>query len=465
MKFGGSVLRNGKCILKASEIVRNHCLRGNEIIVVVSALRGVTDKLLEMSIQARDRLLDELKANMEEMKGIHMKAAKEAIKNYEIRGETINSLNSYLRELENILTGIFHLGELTSRSQDYILSFGEKMATAIMNNTLRNLNLKTVFLTGKEVGIVTDSNFGNAKPLMNLTAHNVKGKLEPLITKGITPVITGFIAANQKGVVTTMGRGGSDFTATVIGASMAADEVWLWTEVNGLMTADPKVVPSAKTISRISFSEAVEMAVLGAKKMHPRALEPAMQANIPVRIKNAFKPHLEGTLIVRETELRKGEIVKAVTLVRDVSLITVSGSEMIGRPGTAAAVFEVLGKSNINVMMISQSVSEANISLVISRKDLEKALNSLEIKLLGSNLIQGITSENDVAVIAVVGAGMKGTPGVAARVFKAVARKGVNVIMIAQGSSELNISFVVKEKDSEKAVRALHEEFNLERIK
>ncbi|MEM3624837.1 MAG: aspartate kinase, partial [Nitrososphaerales archaeon] len=346
-------------------------------------------------------------------------------------------------------------------SLDYVLSFGERLSAPILCYSLLDIGLSSKFFSGKDAGIVTDSNYGEARPLINLTKYRVKQKLEPLLNKGIIPVVTGYIASTQEGFITTLGRGGSDYSATIIGASLKVDEVYIWTDVDGLMTADPKIVPSAKTMPEISFQEAIEMALFGAKGLHPRALEPAMEEGIPVRIRNTFNPENPGTLIVNEKKIDKGKIVKAVTLIKNVSLISVNGAGMVGTPGTASKVFDVLGKNNINVLMISQSASETNISFIIKKPFLGKAMSALEISLLGQGIVREITAEEDICIIAIVGAGMRGTPGVAARLFNAVAKKGINVIMISQGSSEVNISFVVKEKDGEEAVRAIHEEFGL----
>jgi aspartate kinase len=282
-----------------------------------------------------------------------------------------------------------------------------------------------------------------------------------LLSQGIVPVVTGFIGATPDGVTTTLGRGGSDYSATILGSALNADEIVIWTDVDGLMTADPKVEPRAQTIGIISYDEAVEMAYFGAKGMPPKALEPAAEAGIPVRVKNTFNPESPGTLIIREQYVKDRDIVKAIAIVRDVALITVSGAGMAGTPGVAASVFGILGQNGVNVLMISQSSSEANISFIVPRGDLQTAVNALEVGLLGKGTAKEVSSENDVCVIAVVGAGMKGTPGVAARVFKAIASQGINVRMIAQGSSELNISFVVRDYDGVKAVRALHDEFSL----
>jgi aspartate kinase len=230
------------------------------------------------------------------------------------------------------------------------------------------------------------------------------------------------------------------------------------------MTADPKIIPSAKMLPELSYQEAAEMAIFGAKAMHPRALEPLIKENIPARIRNVFNPENPGTLISNKQTAKRADVVKAIALIKDVAMINVGGAGMVGAPGSYSKVFEVLGKNGINVMMISTAVSEANISLMISRNMLGRALSTLEIALLGRGLVSEMTAEDDVCVIAVMGAEMKGTLGVASRLFTTVARAGINIIMIAQGSSELNISFVVKEKDGEAAVRAIHEEFKLDKV-
>jgi aspartate kinase len=237
--------------------------------------------------------------------------------------------------------------------------------------------------------------------------------------------------------------------------------------VDGIMTTDPKIIPSAKKLSLLSYQEAAEMAIFGAKAMHPRALEPVIKKNIPVRIRSVFHPDNDGTLITKEAEtksIKSTEVVKAVAIIKDVAMLNVSGGGMVGAPGSYAKVLEVLGKNDINVMMVSTAVSEANMSLVVRRGLLGRALSTLEIALLGRGLVSEITAEDDVCVIAAMGANMKGTLGVASRIFTAMAQKGINIRMIAQGSSELNISFVVKEKDGIAAVRAIHEEFKLDKV-
>lgn len=460
MKFGGSSVADAVSIKHVAKIIADYAEK-NRIVVVVSALKSVTNQLIESSEKARSGNRKAVKELIRKLKNRHLTTTREAVENSTARKKAEKTTNKLIRELDRTLTGIIYLGELTPKSRDHVLSFGEQLSAPIMWGALRSLGLKTQHFTGKEAGIITDSNFGEAVPLLDVTKKQVKTKLNPLLAKEVTPVITGFIAATQDGTTTTIGRGGSDYTATIVAASIGADEVWIWTDVDGLMTTDPKIIPKAKTIPEVSFAEAIEMAVLGAKFMHPRALEPTMEADIPVRIRNTFNPENPGTLIVKEQKIKPRDIVKALNIVKNAAMITVGGAGMVGTPGTAAKVFDALGRKGINILMISQSVSETNISLIIKRRQLKKAVAALETALLGKGTVREITAEGDVCIIAAVGAGMKGAPGVAAKIFDAVARRGVNIRMIAQGSSELNISLVVKEAQSLEAAKALHEEFNL----
>jgi len=462
MKFGGSSIADGEKLRAAASIVERNIKEGNKVVVVVSALSDVTDQLFEVgeAISGKERALIEVVRSLMDR---HRREATAAIADPNIRGETIQQLEALSQELESILLNAAKLKELTPRTRDYILSFGERFSTAIFCGVLRDLSLNAQCFTGETAGIVTDDQFGSAQPLMRMTAYEAKENLEPLLEKNITPVVTGFIGATPEGVTTTLGRGGSDYTATIVGSALEADEVWIWTDVDGLMTADPRIEPLARTIAIISYEEAIEMAYFGAKGMHPRALEPAAEKGIPVHVKNTFDPEGLGTLIVREQFVKGRDIVKAVALVEDVAIVTVSGAGMAGAPGVAASVFSLLGQNQVNILMISQSSSEASISFVVPRRDLVKAVNALEMGLLGKGAVKEVTAEEDVCIVAVVGAGMRGTPGVAARTFKAVADQGVNIRMIAQGSSELNISFVVRADDGVKAVRTLHREFGLER--
>jgi aspartate kinase len=464
MKFGGTSVATGENIRNAASLVAESVKQGCVVLVVVSALDGVTDELFEAAEQARREKQDYIQAFKQRMLERHCVAITKAVKTSTVRKEVEQTVGKIIDELEKVLTGICYVGELTPKSKDYVLSFGERLSAPIMCGALRDLKLKSQAFTGKEAGIVTDSNFGDANPLFNVTKHQLTERIEPLLEEKVTPVITGYIAATQDGVVTTLGRGGSDYTATIIAAALGMDEVWIWTDVDGIMTADPKIISSARLLPQLSYQEAAELAIFGAKAMHPRALEPIMKEKIPARIRNVFNPQNLGTLISSDTTTTRKDAVKAVAVIKDVAMINVSGGGMVGAPGSYARILDVLGKNGINVMMISTAASEANISLVIRRSLLGRALSTLEIVLLGKGFVSDITAEDDVCVVAAMGANMKGTLGVASRVFTAEARSGVNIRMIAQGSSELNISFVVKEKDGKAAVQAIHDEFKLDKI-
>jgi aspartate kinase len=464
MKFGGTSVGTGENIRRVAKIVAGNVKKNCRVVVVVSALAGITNQLVDEADQARKKDEKQIQEFTRKLVEKHVATAMEAIDDNDIQKEVEQVIKKTVSALEKVLTGISYVGEITPKSKDYVMSFGERLSAPIVWGALRDLKLQTEFFTGKEAGIVTDANFGEASPLMNVTTHQVKGRLEPLLEKNVVPVVTGYTAATQDGVVTTLGRGGSDYTATILSVALAADEVWIWTDVDGIMTTDPKIVKSAKMLPQLSYGEAAEMAIFGAKAMHPSALEPVTDAHIPVRIRNVFNPENHGTLITDGQEVKSKEVVKAVAMIKDVAMINIRGAAMVGAPGSYSKVFDVLGKDNINIMMVSTAVSEANISLIIRRNLLGRALSTLEIALLGGGLVNEISSEDDVCVIAAMGANMKGTLGVASRIFTAMAEKKINIRMIAQGSSELNISFVVKEEDGDAAVKAIHKEFKLDQI-
>jgi len=460
MKFGGTSLSSADKVRNVSRIVKDHS-QNNQITIVASALSGVTNLLEKLSQQSKNNSRKIIDNELEKFTKLHTNISKDSIKDQKIKEEVLENILSIINELKSVLEGVNAIGEITPRSRDKILSFGERLTVLIVTGALKDIGINAESFTGAKVGIVTDEKYGEANPLMSITKMRISKTLQPLLSKGIIPVVTGFMAATQTGDITTLGRGGSDFTATILGAALSVDEVWICTDVNGMMTTDPKIISGARTISQLSYSEALEMTVFGAKALHPRAIEPAQENKIPVRIKNTLDLTGPDTLISNDQSVIKGEIAKSVALIKDVAMVNIGGAGMVGKPGIAAKVFETFAKEGINILMISQSVSEANISLVIQKHNLENAINTLELSLLSRGFANRINAEDDICVIAIVGAGMKGSQGVAARVFKAVADEGINVRMIAQGSSELNISIVVKEKSCEKAVIAIHKEFDM----
>jgi aspartate kinase len=459
MKFGGTSLASAARMKNAARIIQR-CHSQNKIVVVVSAIGETTDRLIEIAELAKKGDILRARKLFSKIQASHLKIAQSVASKGETR-ELVSRLEQLNSELGRTVEGIAHLRELTSRSRDYLLSFGERLSAPILAATVSAVGLKTRTLTGAEAGIATDDNFGEAKPLMEISYHQVQQRLDPLWSRRVIPVVTGFIAATIDGSITTLGRGGSDYSATLLAAALEADEIWIWTDVDGLMTADPRIVKDAKVLRSVSFGEALELSYFGAKMMHPRALQPAAQKKTPVRIKNSSKPTRDGTLVSAKESHNGGRVVKAVSIIRDVGIVTVDGTGMMGAPGVAAKVFQSFGSNNVNVVMISQGSSEATISCVVARKDVDRGVRALQLALLGQGQVDKILGEKDACIIAVVGSGMKGTPGVAARVFGAVAKGKVNVRMVAQGSSEYNISLVVSERDGPKAVRAIHEEFQL----
>ncbi len=459
LKFGGTSVSSPQNIKNVATLIKK-LAKENKIIPVFSAISGVTDDLIRITNLIQNRNKEAASSLAKKIIKMHTDIAEQCVKNSKIKKDLLIKMKADLDEFQDLLHGMLLLGEVTPRSSDYMISFGERLSINLVAFTLNEMGIKAVPLTGKDVGIVTDSNFGGAKPLMDTTRLHVSHTVENLLQKKTMPVIGGFAGADQHGNITTFGRGGSDYTATIIASSIKSDEVWLMSDVDGLMTTDPKIVKDAKLIKEVSYIEAMEMALFGAKYIHPRALEPLVAKKIPLRIRNTFNVDNPGTLVTATPQADTQKTVKCVSTIRHTGLIDVRGGSMVGAPGTAATIFSILAKEGINIMMISQSPSESSISIIVKKNDLDKAVNSLEMNLLGK-VIKKVDVTVDVSILALIGSGMRGITGVASKVFTAVAKKGVNVIMIAQGSSELNLAFVVKDSDCNAAVQALHDEFKL----
>jgi len=466
MKFGGTSVGDGAVIRHVAELVRSYSEQGNEIVIVVSAMSGMTDQLQTIAERLTSEYaeLSEVTEFTQHVSQRHFDATYAAIDDEMVITEVLSEIESRLEELRNALTGIYHLGELTDRSYDYISSFGERLSAPIIAGALRSQKIQSVFLTGGEAGIITNSKHRGAHPI-EITERRTHDRLMPLLAVGIVPVVTGFIACNIHGIVTTLGRGGSDFSASIIGSAIDSDEIWIWTDVDGVMTADPKLVPDARTLPEISYNEAMEISYFGAKVIHPKTIEPAVSKGIPVKVKNTFDPDGADTTIV-DTVSADSSLVKAVTAINNVSLITLSGAGMAGTIGIAGHVFSRLAQAGVNIIMISQGSSESNISLLVEEAHLSSALKALhELKSsMNGGIVKEIVCDEDVSAIAVVGSQMAGTPGIVGRIFGCMGRINANVIMISQGSTEHNVSFVLKRDAVRRAVESLHAEFSLSQI-
>jgi aspartate kinase len=462
MKFGGTSVGSATALRHVVDIVRRARDQGDEVVVVVSAMSGVTDLLLRGARQAETG--DVLTANHahQEILAKHTRVVDALLAGSEWHATLMAEIRALLEEFDALCHSIRVLGELTPRALDVISGMGERLSVRQAAAVLSHLGIPAEPIDGTQV-IVTDDRHGAASPLMPATARHSQALLCPIIEKGTVPVVTGFIGATEASIPTTLGRGGSDYSATILGRALGADEVWIWTDVNGVMTADPRVVPDARTVPHLSYAEVGEMAYFGAKVLHPQAIRPAKHSAIPVRILNTFQPDHPGTLITKDSD-NSGQTVKAVTAIHHLSMITIEGAGMIGVPGVAARTFGAAAHTGTSVLMISQSSSEQSICFVVPTHETPAVLAALEAEMareLERRDIERIGSQDDIVILAVVGAGMKGIPGIASRVFGSLGRHHINVIAIAQGSSEYNISLVVAHGDSDEAVRCIHEEFRL----
>jgi aspartate kinase len=456
MKFGGSSVADGDRIVNVAKLVKAQ--KGKKV-VVVSAMSGVTDGLINIAKKVVDLPNSVVEREVDnfcrELTMRQRTAILVAVSDKKLRGEALSRSLDLIEKLRVALLGVGYLEDLSLKSLDYIESFGERLNILVMSGALTSMGVPSIALTGYEAGIITDSFYGRARPLHSRSTKLVKETLGKSLKK-YTPVVAGFIAGDEKGSITTLGRGGSDYTASLLGRYLEVDEVQIWTDVDGILTTDPKMVPEAKLIPELSYSEAMDLAYFGAKVIHSKMIEPAMITNIPVRVLNTFNPTCKGTLIVKKQ--RKVEhVIKAVAVAKNIAIVNLEGVGMMETPNIAGRVFSTLGDANINILMISGS-SESNLSFVLADSDLNRALELLGVA-FSNSFTKAISVIREVSIVTVVGAGMRGAKGIAARMFATVSETNSNIIMIAQGSSELNISFVVETKDVPRVVRAIHEKF------
>ncbi|MHA1631718.1 MAG: aspartate kinase [Candidatus Freyarchaeota archaeon] len=459
MKFGGSCLRNSESFRRVSDIVKEYS--GHQIVLVPSALSGVTDQLIKAADKASRR--EDVKPGVDEILRKHLKVAGEAIRDGDIMRNVMESVERLCENLRGALGKVEREG-LKQSILAFIEGFGEKFSSVILEGFLKDEGLNVKRVDAEEV-ILAFNNYLNALPLLEETAANVKEKIVPLLERGVIPIVPGFICKNVDGTPAVLGRGGSDFTATILAYGLKDDrsdvKVILWKDVDGLLTANPEYEENCRLIKTISYAEAKELAFFGAKLLHPLCLIPAERKGISLEIRNFWKAESEEYTTISSIVESRAEVVKAVSGIEKVTMITVEGEAMVSRPGTAAKLFTLMGEENVNIRMISQSSSENNITLVIDSADKEKAVEAIKRSdFFGSHWIK-VNVEDDVGLLSVIGAGMKNTPGIAARVCSALGRKSINIRAIAQGSSELNITLVVSRKDLRDAVRAIHSEFQL----
>lgn len=459
MKFGGTSVGNSDAIAQTAHIIQDECANWEDVVVVVSAMSGVTDALIACAKSAvtgdQEKYADLVCAVQKK----HQRVVNELITNHEVKVKLQDELVVLFDTLRLLCQGIHIMGELTPRGMDAMISLGERMNARMVSALLHQNGFASQAVEATAL-IITDDSFQHAHPIMELSRSKTRAALQPLLADHIIPVVTGFVAANREGIITTLGRGGSDYTAALLGDFLNAQEVWTWTDVDGVMTADPRIVPDARVIPELTYNEVSEMAYFGAKVLHPQTIRPVIERDIPLWVKNTFNPAFPGTRIDGCSKTERGRIT-AVTAIHGLSLITVEGRGMLGVPGIAARTFAAVARHEASVLMISQSSSEQSICFVIP-SDMEVAvLQAIEDEMaleLTRRDIDRVWAQPDVVIVTAIGSGMRQTPGVSAHLFGALGKKNINVIAIAQGSSEYSISVVVSAADADQAVRQIHEE-------
>ncbi|MEK7452353.1 MAG: aspartate kinase, partial [Patescibacteria group bacterium] len=455
MKFGGSSVANAQRIKDVVRIVQDSKKELEQIVVVCSALQGVTDLLIDTAKRA-GRADESYLEQFREIKNRHVQCTYELFID-ESRVEVKQQMETLFQSLHDVLLGMFLLKECSIRSLDFVASFGERLSNYFVCAYMQTISLNACFLDTRRV-IKTDDCFLNARVNMPETFCLIQDFSRS--ENASVFVVTGFIGSTESGETTTLGRGGSDYTASIFGAALGVDEIEIWTDVSGVLTADPRKVFSATPIDEMTYEEAAEMAYFGAKVIYPPTMQPAMEAGIPIRIKNTFAPQDTGTLIHAFVSEEGRSRVTGISSIDDISLIRISGSGMIGVSGIAARLFQTLASEKISAILISQGSSEHSICVAITPSDANRAIRVLREAFdreFALHQVDDIRVDTDLSVIAVIGERMRQTPGISGMIFSALGNAHVNVVAVAQGSNERNISIVVSKEDVQRGVQAIHE--------
>ncbi|HLO28760.1 MAG TPA: aspartate kinase [Anaerolineales bacterium] len=464
MKFGGTSVGSVDALRRATQIIKEARTEYARVVVVTSAMAGVTDLLLKCATLAAQGKVDSLPEAESTLRAKHFSAAEELIKDQQLCERTKGEINCLIQLLIDLCRAIAVIGEASPRALDAVASLGERMSVRLLGAVAESAGGKVKVVESSEF-VVTNAHFQNAHPDFGITTEKARGCLNPLLESGIVVITTGFIGATAEGVITTLGRGGSDYSAAIIASVLPADEVWIWTDVDGVMTADPRLVPSAKTLPEINYSEIAELAYYGAKVLHPKTIRPVIEAGIGLRICNTFNPSHPGTRLVANGhsngKVHKGEqVIKAVTAIRRQKLVTIEGRGMLGVPGVAARAFASVASTGTSVPLITQASSEQSICFAVPSESADQVLEALQRNFaleLAERDIDRVWASEEVAIITAVGSGTRNTPGVAGQIFSKLGDHDINVLAIAHGSSDVSISMVVETEATEKAVKALHE--------
>jgi bifunctional aspartokinase / homoserine dehydrogenase 1 len=456
MKFGGTSMGSAERICVAARICAEQKAK-RPVLTVVSAMAGVTDLLLNTLRHAEGGDEAGMGANLEQLGKRHLDTCAELLEG-ERRERATAGVGELIADFRRLAHGMLMLGDRPPRSVDEAVAIGERLSALLTSEYLESQGVAARAINGSDV-IVTDAVFGNATPIMEATRKKTNEVIKPLLDAGVIPIVTGFNGATVDGRPTTLGRGGSDFSASILAAALDASELWIWTDVDGIMSADPRSVPDARVLDAVTYSEAAELAYNGAKVLHPRTLAPLADRQIPVWSKNSFHLEHPGTRIVSTVDAPPGP--RAVTSMANVALISLEPASAVSGTRLMARALEALADANAEVLALTSSSYRQSFCFLVRKEELSAAMKSLENDLaleLTHGYLKPIAVDEKVGLLAVVGEGMHGTPGLAGRVFSAISKENVNIIAIAQGSSELTISVVVHRDGLERAIRAVHRE-------
>lgn len=450
LKFGGTSVGSAPMIERVCSII---AAAPAERVVVISAMSGVTDAILDVLKRVvRDE--SAIEPFLADLRRRHVEALESGEATPAERERVTAEVEAQLQRFERLLYGIAYTEETTGKTRDLALSFGERLSVRVLAGLLRSRGVKSDALDADEAGILTDGVFGNATPLMPGIEHNLQRSIVTRVRAGVTPVMTGFFGVDASGHVTTFGRGGSDYTASIVAAALKAERLEVWKDVDGFLTADPRVIKEAHVIDEMTYDEAAELASIGAKVLHPRTVEPLRDLHIPIAVRNTAKPEQPGTLITSMASMSRKALRSAAT--KDgLAILRLYGPGMAYTPGIGERVFTVLSRAKVNVY--NMAASQASFALLIGEDDMDRGLKALEG--IREGIIAGIEGIPDMTLVCVVGRGIGSTHGTAGKIFTAVGRAGVNIEMISVGASDIALNFVVKRKDRDACVRAVHSEF------
>ncbi len=458
MKFGGTSIGSMDAMSQAINIISSAHREWPQMVIVTSALSGVTNLLIDSAVSAARGDMTIFHQAVSELTHRHLELTEKLVSNPSRKHQVQWELKHLIGDFSNLCQSINVLGEASPRALDAVASLGERLSVRILTAAVEGIGLPAEYIESTHL-ILTDNKFQNSLPDMPATTQRTRQALLPLLSAGRIPVVTGFIGATNSGVTTTLGRGGSDYSASILAVALGASEVWIWTDVDGVMTADPRLVPDARTVPVLSFREVAEMAHFGAKVLHPKSIHPVIDAGINLRVRNTFHPEGNDTRLVGDNCVEQTGLIRAIAAIRGLQLITVSGRGMLGVPGVAGRIFSAVATTGVSVPLIIESTSEQAICFPTPKEFVGEVIHTIESHLSNDFLrgdIDRVIASDDVDIITVICPGMRTTPGIGGQIFGVLGKTGINVLGISFGASDVSINLIVSAQDTRNAIQALH---------